>query len=56
MPESASTAIAEAACWRIAITLLIRAPEATAKVSESWKLIPQSAWPDAIRASGASEL
>jgi hypothetical protein len=42
-----------AVCWRIAITDTIGAPAATANVSASWKLIPQSAWPAARIVSGA---
>jgi hypothetical protein len=56
MSDASRTAISCAVCWRIAITLVIGAPAATANVSESWKLIPQSAWPAwpaARTASGA---
>ena len=34
------------------MTETIGAPAAAAKVSASWKLIPHSAWPAAISASG----
>ena len=34
------------------MTETIGAPAATAKVSASWKLIPHSAWPAAMSASG----
>jgi hypothetical protein len=40
---SASTPIADAVFWRIAITLTMSAPDATANVIASWKLMPHSA-------------
>ena len=52
MSDDARTAISWAVCWRIAITETIGAPAAAAKVSASWKLMPHSAWPAAISASG----
>src|SRR3954454_4751444 len=52
MLDDSSTAISCAVCWRIAMTLRIGAPAATANVSESWKLMPQSAWPAARSVSG----
>ena len=45
--------MALAVCWRMAITEVIGAPAATAKVRLSWKLIPQSACPAASTVSGA---
>src|SRR5438552_12515753 len=45
--------MALAVCCRMAMTDLIGAPAATAKVRLSWKLMPQSAWPAARRVSGA---
>ncbi len=52
MSDEARTAICWAVCCRTAITDTIGAPAATANVSESWKLMPQSAWPAVISASG----
>ena len=52
MAESARTAISCPVCWRMAITETTGAPAAAAKVSASWKLIPHSACPAAISASG----
>jgi hypothetical protein len=51
---SARTPIAEAVFWRIAITLTMSAPAATANVIESWKLIPHSAWWAASSVSGVA--
>ena len=52
MADDSRTAICWAVCWSTAITETIGAPAATAKVSESWKLMPQSAWPAVMSASG----
>jgi hypothetical protein len=49
---SASTPIADAVRWRIAATLTMSAPLATANVIESWKLMPHSAWWAASSVSG----
>src|SRR5258708_22704840 len=54
MGPAARTPIADAVFWRIAATLTMSAPAATANVIESWKLIPHSAWWAASRFSGAS--